>query len=132
MSQDHEEWLVDQGVTVLGRRPLYRAYANPRLTGFVDEPNPTQALEISRILESENIFKIEASTGVIKRWKRQSDQIQAAITWANVNTHGHVGSYFTEQYQRHLQLLAENPMYRQAWKEFQEVRILLGETTQWP
>lgn len=131
MSKDLEEWLVDQGVTVLGRRSLYRAYENPRLTGFVDEPN-LAAQEISRILESENIYKIETSTGVIKRWKRQSDQMQAAITWANINTHGHVGSYFTEQYQRHLQLLAENPMYRQAWKEFQEMRALLGETTQWP
>jgi hypothetical protein len=37
-----------------------------------------------------------------------------------------------ENKERHLELLKENSMYQDAWKEFQSIRALLGETPHWP
>ena len=30
------------------------------------------------------------------------------------------------------ELIKDNEMYRTAWKEFQTIRVLLGETPHWP
>lgn len=127
----HEQWLVDQGATIVGCRPLYQAVMNPMMSKALDE---SEHIEMQRILDQQKLYRIEASTSVVKRWKRQCDQVERAYEYSDqyANHMTHMGNYFSHQLQRHQQLLENNPMYRQAWEEFQQVRLLLGETTLWP
>jgi hypothetical protein len=94
----------------------------------------------------EQVYQVELTEQTIERLERFETTVKQALDYANrFNVRQHVGQsgyggagpndvsdYLIENKERHLELLKENSMYRDAWKEFQSIRVLLGETPHWP
>lgn len=143
MALDHEKWLRRQGVKIVGRSTL-RRWAEPSYMNW------TSDLEDGRIdwserytSKEEQVYTVELDERTIERLERMEADIHHAIDYANrkYTSRGAVGytggpsdvtNFFIENKERHLELLHENSMYRDAWKEFQSIRVLLGETPHWP
>ena len=145
MSFDHESWLRKQGVKITGRHTLRRA-SNP---GYMDWGSnwANDRIEWSAeryTVREEQVYQVELDQQTIERLERMEADIHHAIEYANRKYHTARGSsgynggpsdvtaFFIENKERHEELLKENSMYRDAWKEFQSIRALLGETPHWP
>jgi hypothetical protein len=148
MAFDHESWLRAQGIKIVGRRTLRRAvnlgymdWANARDDGRIDWTHEflTQ--------QEEQLYQVELDETTIERLERFESTVKIAIndtynTSYDRNRRSYAGysgynpnevaDYMIENRERHLKLLKENEMYRDAWKEFQTIRVLLGETPHWP
>lgn len=143
MSFDHESWLRKQGVKIVGRHTLRRA-SSPSYYNWGNY------LEDSRIdwsdqftTTEEQVYQVEMDERTIERFERFEADVRHALEYANSkyvsrSVSGYNGgpsdvtAFFIENKERHLELLKENSMYRDAWKEFQTIRVLLGESPHWP
>jgi hypothetical protein len=143
MELDHEKWLRRQGVKIVGRHtlrlahpPKYMNWGNDREDGRIDWSEQYTTT-------TEQVYQVELDERTIERLERMEADIHHAIDFANRkyttrSVSGYTGGpsdvtqFFIENKERHLDLLKENSMYRDAWKEFQSIRVLLGETPHWP
>jgi hypothetical protein len=135
MSEDHEKWLSKQGVKITGRHTLRRSSIPPYMLYPKDEPIDWAPMETI----SEQVYQLEMDERTVERLRRSDIMITNAMEHAarlnrqgQVTHNGSVGHYVVENWNRHHELLKENSMYRDAWKEFQSIRVLLGETPHWP
>ncbi len=148
MAFDHEKWLREQGIKITGRHTLRRAvnlgymdWANSRDDGRIDGAHEflTQ--------KEEQVYQVEIDEATIERLERFESTVKIAIndtyntpydrnrrSYAGYSGYNpnEVADFMIENRERHLELLKENEMYRDAWKEFQAIRVLLGETPHWP
>lgn len=133
MSEDHEQWLRKQGVKIVGRNTLHRALM-PRFD--YNSNGPIDFAPINSI--TEQVYQVEIDERTIDRLRRNETLLLSAMEHASRLTRqgmfnsNSVGQYFIDNSNRHYELLKENPMYKEAWKEFQTIRVLLGETPHWP
>ncbi len=136
MSDDHEQWLRKQGVKIVGRHTLHRT-SMPSYRDWAqggDESIDFGPMEV----RTEQVYQVEMDERTIERLKHNELMIINALEHAaRLNRQGFlnsnsVGQYFIENSNRHHELLKENSMYKDAWKEFQTIRVLLGETPHWP
>jgi hypothetical protein len=135
MSEDHEKWLRKQGVKIVGRHTLHRA-SMPRFHHEVitDGKIANTTFETT----TEQVYQVELDERTLDRLQRLESIVQIAMEHASrVNRtspdrSGSVGQFYIDNSHRHHELLKENSMYRDAWKEFQTIRVLLGETPHWP
>ena len=134
MSIDHDEWLRKQGVKITGRYTLRRASIPPYMLYPKDEPIDWATAETT----TEQVYQVELDERTLDRLQRLESIVQIAMQHASrVNRtspdrSGSVGQFYIDNSHRHHELLKENSMYRDAWKEFQTIRVLLGETPHWP
>lgn len=126
MANNHEQWLKEQGARVIASRPLYRAFVDPLMQYTASEIN-----ELTFQTRQEQLYQIEVSSPILQRWRSYADRLQHIIDDADRYDKTPVGIR-VEQRQRHQELLEENPMYKQAWDEFQQIRALMGEDPLWP
>lgn len=128
MSDSHESWLSKQGARVVGRHVVRKA-SLPRFT-MQDEPIDWAPLTTT----TENVLQVEINEATVDRLKYNEDMLHRAMSYVQKPMYNspNMGQYFVDKHTRHLELLKENPMYRDAWKEFQSIRALLGEDPYWP
>jgi hypothetical protein len=137
MAKDHESWLRKQGVRITGRHTLRRASA----PSFMNRANEHDCIDFTTT--EEQVYQVEIDQQTIERLERMEVDIHHAIDYANhkytsrvavgyTGGPSNVTHFFIDNKERHLELLQENSMYRDAWKEFQSIRVLLGETPHWP
>ena len=128
MSIDHEEWLNKQGVRVTNRSTL--RHASMPAFSWMQEDGPVNWTS-QTFTHTEQVYTVELTETVIKNLQYNDDRLKHIHEYAE-RKGGMPESYFLDNSQRHRQLLQENPMYRDAWREFQSIRALLGETPHWP
>lgn len=144
MAFDHELWLKAQGIKITGRQTLRRmldpGYMNwgpEREDGRID-----WSAEQYKIRE-ERLYQVELTEQTIERLEMHEASMRHAIDYANRKYTARISSgysggpsdvtaFFIENKERHQELLNENSMYRDAWREFQSIRVLLGESPHWP
>lgn len=146
MTFDHESWLRKQGVRIIDRHTLRRAH-QPSYPSYMnwDSDRADDRIDWSEQFTTteEHVYTVELDERTIERLERMEVDIHHAIDYANrkYTPRGAVGynggpsdvaHFFIDNKERHLELLQENSMYRDAWKEFQSIRVLLGETPHWP
>ncbi|CAB4241513.1 hypothetical protein UFOVP71_51 [uncultured Caudovirales phage] len=137
MSTDHEEWLRKQGVKITGRHTLRRA-TMPGF-GWMKEDEPVEWAS-QTFTHTESVYQVELDERTIGKFERLESTVKYALEYMDRKHGGQrtpapsndVADYYIDNKQRHLELLKENSMYRDAWKEFQSIRVLLGETPHWP
>jgi hypothetical protein len=135
MSDNHEQWLKKQGAKVVGQITQRRA-SIPTYRDFTrgDETINWAPMETT----TEQVYQVEIDERTVERLRRNESLLQNAIDHASKLTRqgllnsNSVGQYFIDNSHRHHELLKENSMYREAWREFQSIRVLLGETPHWP
>lgn len=142
MAFDHEKWLRQQGVKITGRSTL-RRWEDPGYMNF-DSDRPDGRIDWSErfSIREEQVYQVELDERTIERFERREADIRHAIEYANRHTNNRggyagpglsdVSDFYITNRERHHELLKENSMYRDAWKEFQTIRVLLGETPHWP
>lgn len=144
MSIDHESWLRKQGVKITGRHTLRRAAGQPGYINWASGQGDGR-IDWSEqyTTTTEQVYQVELDERTIERLERMESDIHHAIEYANRkytsrSAVGYTGGpsdvtqFFIDNKERHLELLQENSMYKDAWKEFQSIRVLLGETPHWP
>jgi hypothetical protein len=147
MAFDHESWLRKQGVKIVGRHTLRRASA-PTYMNWASEREDGRIDWVAEHLTTteEQVYQVELNEQTIERFERFEATIKQALDYANRYNPSHrtspagysgygpndVSDFMIENKERHLELLKENSMYKDAWKEFQTVRVLLGESPHWP
>ena len=140
MAEHHEKWLKTQGVKIIGRRTLRRA-SNPGYMNW-DHKQENSHIDWSEqfTTTNEDVYQVELDERTIGKFERFESTIKYALQYMD---HQHGGqrfaapssdvlNYYIDNNERHLALLEENSMYRDAWKDFQTIRALLGETPHWP
>jgi hypothetical protein len=143
MTIDHESWLRKQGVKITGRHTLRRASAPSFMNWSSDRADDRIDWSEQFTTLEEQVYQVELDERTIERLERMESDILHAIEYANgrYTSRGDIGykggpsdvtQFFIDNKERHLELLQENSMYRDAWKEFQSIRALLGETPHWP
>ncbi len=125
--EKRKEWLNEQGVRVIAQRPLRRAVIQPF---WLEEKDSTFSTNMTSAVE-DTLYHIEVTGATLERWRQYELRLNHVIEHADM-TNGLPVVFFTEARGRHNKLLEENPMYQQAWREFQEIRSLLGESVHWP
>lgn len=127
MSQDHESWLKQQGVGVTNVTLRHRA-AMDRF-GYHTPNEPVEWAP--QIVMQDKIYHLQVHEKTIQNWQHNERKLRDIMEYAE--RIGNIpASYFLDQSTRHRELLADNQMYREAWKEFQTIRTLLGERANWP
>lgn len=126
MSNDHETWLKEQGVRVVGKQPL-RRYVLDRM------PVNYTASDMLAVMNTidDCVYHLEVPSAIVNRWSSTHKRWEHLLETAERNN-THPTHMYIKNLERHRELLAENPMYREAWMEFQSIRALLGEDTYWP
>ena len=144
MSFDHESWLRKQGVRITGRHTLRRTSAPSYMNHWASDQEDGRIDWAKQYTTTqEQVYTVELDERTIERLERMEADIHHAIDYANRNytSRSDIGykggpsdvtAFFIENKERHEELLKENSMYRDAWKEFQSIRALLGETPHWP
>lgn len=144
MAFDHDSWLRKQGVKIVGRHTLRRATAPSYINWGIERDDGRIDWSDQFTTTEEQVYQVEMDERTIERFERMEADIHHAIDYANRKYHtargssGYTGGpsdvtqFFIDNKERHLELLKENSMYRDAWKEFQSIRVLLGETPHWP
>jgi hypothetical protein len=143
MAFDHESWLRKQGVKIVGRYTLRRARAPSYMNWDIDREDGCIDWSDQFTATEEQVFQVELDQQTIERLERFESTVKNALEHANrfngrsqsgYSGYGpnEVSDFMIENKERHLELLKENSMYRDAWKEFQSIRVLLGETPYWP
>jgi hypothetical protein len=127
MSKDHEEWLRKHGVRVTGKST--RRHALMPAFGFMKDNDSIDWAP--QTIQTEDVYNVELTESLINRLQNIEDQLEWVTQHAQ-KTGGHIASFFLSNSERHLELIKENPMYRDAYREFQSIRALLRETPHWP
>lgn len=144
MALDHESWLKAQGIKITGRQTLRRMF-DPGYMNWGPEREDGRidwSAERYKIRE-EHLYQVELTERTIERLEMSEASMRHAIDYANRKytvrgSSGYNGgpsdvtAFFIENKERHQELLNENSMYRDAWQEFQSIRVLLGESPHWP
>ena len=136
MSDDHEQWLRKQGATVVNQLQRHRASIPPYRDWARGGDESIDYAPMQTTVE--RVYQVELDERTIERLRHNESMILNALEHAvRLNRHGFinsnsVGQYFMDNSNRHQDLLKENSMYRDAWREFQSIRVLLGETAHWP
>jgi len=141
MTIDHESWLRKQGVRITGRHTLRRSF-NPGYMNWDNDRADGRIDWMAAHLTSteEQVYQVELDESTIGKFERLESTVKYALEYMD-RKHGSqkysapsndVADYYIDNKERHLKLLQENSMYRDAWKEFQSIRVLLGETPHWP
>jgi hypothetical protein len=126
MSDDHETWLREQGARIVGKQSL-RRYILDRMP-----VNYTATDMMATVNTADDyLYHLEVPAALVNRWSRTSRQLHHIIELAERHNTSPIAEYI-KPIERHRELLHENPMYREAWREFQSIRALLGEDTNWP
>lgn len=115
------DWLEEQGARVVSKRPLRQVSFKALDTSF-----HTDIDFIQHRIEEDHVFTVEIPGPVLRDIKGKATRLDHIMEWANKNNTS-VSQYFHEQVKRHYALLEDNPMYRNAYKEFMSIRALLGE-----
>lgn len=127
MAEDHEEWLRRQGVGVSNVTLRHRAVMDRFGYHAPDEPIEWAPQTVMQ----DRIYHIQVHEKTIQDWQHNERKLRDIMEYAE--RIGNIpASYFLDQSNRHRELLADNQMYREAWKEFQAIRTLLGERANWP
>lgn len=138
MALDHDEWLRQQGVRITGRHTLRRAHQPTYMNWASDLKDGRIDWSEQYTTTEEQVYTVELDERTLDRLQRLESIVQIAMEHASrVNRtspdrSGSVGQFYIDNSQRHHALLKENSMYRDSWKEFQSIRVLLGETPHWP
>jgi len=145
MAFDHDSWLRAQGIKITGRQTLRRMFDPGYINWSLDIEDGRIDWSAERYkIREEQVYQVELTEQTIERFERMEADIHHAIDYANSKYYtargvsGYTGgpsdvtAFFIENKERHLELLKENEMYRDAWREFQSIRVLLGETPHWP
>jgi hypothetical protein len=125
MSIDHEEWLKEQGARVIEKRPLRRALFQP--LSFRESPDIDTAITYSE----DYVYKIEVTGATLRKWQMYESRLHYVIKYADEQDSSPTNFYLDNR-AKHDDLLVTNPMYKEAWNEFQSIRALLGQDTYWP
>ena len=140
MSDSHESWLRKQGVKIVGRHTLRRASAPSYMNWGSDREDGRIDWSDQFTTTTEQVYQVELDEQTIGKFERLESTVKYALEYMD-RKHGRqtyappsndVADYYIENKERHLELLKENSMYRDAWQEFQSIRVLLGETPHWP
>jgi len=116
------DWLEEQGARVVSKRPLYRAiYTMPMVSEDIEYNN-----DFSIRSDLDHVYTVEIPGPALRDIKGRVARLGHIMDWAKRNNSS-VSQYFHEQVRRHYVLLEDNPMYRDAYKEFMSIRALLGE-----
>jgi len=126
MADDHAEWLRKQGAKVVGQRTLRHLQSE-----FPRYLNPDTAIDFEMATRHSVLYQIEVPEDIVKKWEYHEARLNHVIEYAE-RMGSMPASYFLDNSDRHRKLLEENQMYRDAWREFQSIRALLGETPHWP
>lgn len=126
MSDDHETWLREQGARIVGKQSL-RRYILDRMPLDYTAADMTATVNTAE----DYLYHLEVPAALVNRWGKTSRQLKHLIELADRHNSSPVSEY-AKGVERHHELLHENPMYREAWREFQSIRALLGEDTYWP
>jgi hypothetical protein len=136
MAEDHEEWLRKQGVKIIGRNTLHRA-SMPSYRDWAQGGD--MSIDFGPMdIKTEQVYQVEMCERTIENLRRNDSMLTSAmehagrLTRQGILNSNSVGQYFIDNSRRHHELIKENAMYRDAWKEFQTIRVLLGETPHWP
>jgi hypothetical protein len=145
MSFDHESWLRKQGARITGQHTLRRASAPGYMNYWASDQEDGRIDRMAEHLNTteERVYHVEMNEHTIERFERFESTVKNALDFANRHNDrrrtgysgygpNDVSDYMLENKERHLELLKENSMYQDAWKEFQSIRALLGETPHWP
>lgn len=127
MADSHDEWLQEHGVRVIEKRPLRRAFFQP--FSFKESPDIDTAITYSE--HEEHLYKIEVSSATLKKWQMYEARLHHVIKYADDHDSSPTNFYLDNR-AKHDDMMVNNPMYREAWKEFQSIRALLGQDTYWP
>ena len=140
MAEHHEKWLKTQGVKIIGRHTLRRA-SNPGYVNW-DRKQENSHIDWSEqfTTTNEDVYQVELDEHTIGKFERFESTVKYALQYMDRKFGGQryaapssdVLNYYIDNNERHLVLLEENSMYKDAWKEFQAIRALLGETPHWP
>ena len=140
MADSHESWLRKQGVKIVGRHTLRRASAPSYMNWGSDREDGRIDWSDQFTTTQEQVYQVELDEQTIGKFERLESTVKYALEYMD-RKHGRqtyappsndVADYYIENKERHLELLKENSMYRDAWQEFQSIRVLLGETPHWP
>jgi hypothetical protein len=146
MAFDHESWLRKQGVRITGQHTLRRASAPSYMNWGSDLEDGRIDWSDQFTTTEERVYHVEMNEHTIEKFERFESTVKQALDYADRYNVQHrtapsgysgygpndVSDFMIENKERHLELLKENSMYRDAWKEFQSIRVLLGETPHWP
>jgi hypothetical protein len=145
MAFDHDSWLRAQGIKITGRQTLRRMFDPGYINWNLDSEDGRIDWSAERYkIREEQVYQVELTEQTIERFERMEADIHHALDHANRKYYtargvsGYTGGpsdvtqFFIDNKERHLELLKENEMYRDAWREFQSIRVLLGETPHWP
>jgi hypothetical protein len=127
MSNSHDEWLQEQGVRVIEKRPLRRALFQP--ISFRQSPDIDTAITYSDY--EDHLYKIEVTGAMLKKWQMCEARLDHVIRYADKQDTSPT-SFYLDNRAKHNDMMVNNPMYREAWQEFQSIRALLGQDTYWP
>jgi hypothetical protein len=76
--------------------------------------------------ELDHAYTVEIPGPVLRDIKGKVARLDHIMKWTKRNN-ASVSEYYHVQTKRHYALLEDNPMYRDAYKEFMAIRALLGE-----
>jgi len=128
------EWLAKQGARVVSSTPLRRAFYNP-ISNWFKKPDSMTAMETldyqSYTESGDEMLNIDVPASVVKIWQSYESRLDHITKDADRYGVTPVQLELVQR-KRHMELLHQNPMYHEAWLEFQSIRALLGETTNWP
>jgi hypothetical protein len=127
MADSHDEWLQEQGARVIEKRSLRRAFFQPFSFSVIDDINDT----INYRECEEHLYKIEVTSATLKKWQMYEARLEHVIRYADEHDTSPTNFYIDNR-AKHNDMMVNNPMYREAWKEFQSIRALLGQDTHWP
>jgi len=140
MADDHESWLRKQGVRITGQHTLRRASTPGYMNWDSDQADGRIDWSGDLKTTTEQVYQVELDERTIGKFERLESTVKYALEYMNRKHGGQrpsapsndVADYYIDNKERHLELLQENSMYRDAWREFQSIRVLLGETPHWP
>jgi hypothetical protein len=115
------DWLEEQGARVVSKRPMRRVSFK-----FQDTSFHTDIDFIQHQIEEDHVFTVEIPGPVLRDIKEKAARLDHIMEWTKKNNSS-ASQYFHEHIKRHHALLEDNPMYRDAYKEFMSIRALLGE-----
>lgn len=135
MSDSHwteqEQWLAEQGAHVKGVRSLQSISSMPLSLHNYHNDESLTAMQAHYRHWEEPVYNVEVRGSTVKQWQA----IDKRMGWTagkGINNSWGDPDRWLAQWRRHQQLLDQNEMYRQAWIEFQSIRALIGEATDWP
>ena len=121
------EWIRAEDLRVKNVRPFRRARLSPLDWQNVD----VRSASIDFVEDEINMLELEITDRKLDSLRRRLDRAELVMR-RELDQRTNLGQRWIDGWRRHYDLLAENEQYREAWKEFQVMRSLMGEDTVWP